>query len=165
MVSNQVNDATLFGQTPLPRQNPDGSKYVGDFRDSQFNGTGIYYDPNGVVKTSGQFENGKFIPSVSRSKLEIIAECHGATSIIEADSIIRGDYKSEQALKKVRQALFDSFYYYAGIYTRNMATELSRSTYDLIQNSINKYTYMDDRAQINYAMSVSKNANCFEQAR
>jgi hypothetical protein len=143
----------------------DGSKYVGDFRDSQFNGNGIYYDTNGVVKASGQFENGEFIPPVTLSKLETIAECYGATAMIEADFIIRGDYKNEQNSKKVKQFLFDRFYFYARIYTRKMPVELSRSTFELLDNSVKKYTYMDDRAQMNYAMSVSKNANCLEQAR
>jgi len=142
-----------------------GSKYVGDFRDGKFNGNGIYYDPNGTVKASGQFENGEFIPSVSRSKLETIAECYGATAIIEADFIIRGDYKNEQNIKKMKQFLFDRFYFYAGIYTRKMPVELSRSTYELIDNSVKKYTFMDDRAQMSYAISVSRNANCLEQAK
>lgn len=118
-----------------------------------------------MVKASGQFENGEFVPSVSRSKLETIAECYGATAIIEADFIIRGDYKNEQNIKKMKQFLFDRFYFYAGIYTRKMPVELSRSTYELIDNSVNKYTFMDDRAQMSYAISVSRNANCLEQAR
>lgn len=143
----------------------DGTKYVGEFRDGKFNGSGIYYDPNGVVKASGQFENGEFVPSVSRSKLETIAECYGATAIIEADFIIRGDYKNEQNIKKMKQFLFDRFYFYAGIYTRKMPVELSRSTYELIDNSVKKYTFMDDRAQMSYAISVSRNANCLEQAK
>ena len=46
-----------------------------------------------------------------------------------------------------------------------MPVELSRSTYELIDNSVKKYTFMDDRAQMSYAISVSRNANCLEQAK
>jgi hypothetical protein len=46
-----------------------------------------------------------------------------------------------------------------------MPVELSKATYELLDNSIKKYTYMGDLAQLKYALGVSKNANCLEQAK
>ena len=143
----------------------DGSKYEGEFKDNKFNGNGVYYDSTGSVKASGLFENDTFIPQVSRAKLETIAECYSAAEIIASDFTIRGDFKNEQNAKKVTQYLSDRFFYYAGIYTRKMPPEIARSTYELTQNSLKKYTYMDDLAQLKYALGVSKNLNCLEQAK
>jgi len=143
----------------------DNSKYIGDFKDNQLHGYGTYYDPNGTVKATGLFENGTFIPEVSLNKLEVIAECIAATSIIEADFTIRGDYKNEQSAKKVREYLSNRFYHYASIYTRKISIDESKSIYELVGNSAKKYTYMDDRSQMNYAVSLSKNSNCLDQAK
>ena len=138
-----------------------GEKYVGDFKNSKLNGNGVYYDANNTVKASGLFENGKFIPSVTREKLETIAACYAANSIIEADFTIRGDYNGEQRSKKITKFLMDRFYFYADIYNKKMPIELAGLTYQLLNDAVKKYAYItDDNAQWNYAVGVVKSDNC-----
>jgi len=102
---------------------------------------------------------------VSLSKLETLAECISASSIIESEFILRGDYKNEQNMKKFTKYLSDRFYFYARIYTRRDPVELYRTTNELIDNAGKKYTFMDDRAQMSYAISVSRDEKCLEQAK
>jgi hypothetical protein len=47
------------GQGTLTFSN--GAKYVGEFRDGQYNGQGIQYSTDGSILQSGIWENGVFI--------------------------------------------------------------------------------------------------------
>jgi len=40
---------------------PDGTKYVGGFKEGVYNGRGTLYAPNGAVKQAGRWESNEFV--------------------------------------------------------------------------------------------------------
>ena len=67
----------------------DGSKYIGEFKDNDYEGQGILYEPNGSVRTSGLWKNGKPVTPNSESnvcpppKTEIIETCLKINEVTE----------------------------------------------------------------------------------